>query len=188
MKKLDIAKCLRLYAAPVLTILLGLILLVNPDSASALVAKVIAWVLVLLGVGLGLGAVLGQPINRISRILWAAVCLLLGLWLLGNPLVIAKVIGRVLGFVLILEGAGDVKQNLDAQGGKWNLTPSLLLAGATLLIGLILVLLPMSTSRIFFTICGIVLICVGVGELVDRYRHGNRLERGDSDIIDVEKL
>lgn len=188
MKKTDISKLLNLYAAPALTVILGLVLLLNPDSASVLIAKIFSWILILVGVGFGFGAFFGDPVRRGSRILWAAVCLCGGIWLINNPLVIAKSLGSVLGLALLIQGARDISANLKYNGGKVVFSSGLLLSAATALIGLILVVMPLSTSRIFFSICGIVLICVGAAELYDRLKHGNRLNPGDSDVIDVDKL
>lgn len=188
MKKYDISKLLDLYAAPVLTIALGLILLLNPDSASALIAKFCAWILIIIGAGFGFAAGFGEASRRTNRIIWTAVCLVAGFWLLANPLVIAKFIGRVLGLALMIQGTRDISANVKYKGGKVVFSAGLLLSAATALIGLMLVVLPMSTSRIFFIVCGIVLICVGAAELIDRMKHKGYLDAGDPDIIDVDKL
>lgn len=189
MKKFDIPKLINLYAAPVLTIILGLVLLFNPDSASELAAKLLAWALIIIGAGFGFAAGFGEASHRTNHILWAAVFLIAGFWLLRNPLALAKVIGRVLGLVLMIQGARDIHMQLRFHSGRIVLSAGLLFSAATVLVGLVLLLLPMSTSRIFFTICGIVLICVGAAELIDRYRTKGYLnDGGDSDIIDVDKL
>ena len=52
-----ILSVLRLIATPVLLMVLGLILLIHPDSASALVAQILGWVLVIAGVVFAVSAV-----------------------------------------------------------------------------------------------------------------------------------
>ena len=43
-------------ASPVAVTLLGLLLIVNPDSASVLIARVVGWVLTVIGIGFGVEA------------------------------------------------------------------------------------------------------------------------------------
>lgn len=173
----------KLLLFPVLLIVLGLVLIVNPDSAAALVAKVFAWALILAGTILGLLNLLGSGRRSSGQIVIAAVCLLVGLWLLANPLVLAKGIGRFLGVVLIVQGTGDI---LEARRMGYGLPiVSVVIAAA----GLILVLVPMTTSRILFIVIGIVSVICGVTGLVNRLRMQKLLDGGDDpSIIDVDKL
>ena len=48
-------KMLRLLAGPALTVFLGLVLLLSPDSASALVGKILGWVVVVLALAEAFG-------------------------------------------------------------------------------------------------------------------------------------
>ena len=57
MKKQDIMPLVRLVLVPVLLILLGLILVVDPDTASALISKLLGYVLTLCAIGTGMAAV-----------------------------------------------------------------------------------------------------------------------------------
>ena len=52
MKKKDMQSMVRLMLTPVLMVILGIVLVVRPDSASALVGKVLGWVLLVVGIGL----------------------------------------------------------------------------------------------------------------------------------------
>lgn len=169
----------KIFLSPVLLVVLGIILIVNPDSAAALVAKVLAWALVLVGTGLGLKNLLGSEDRRIGQIVAAAICLIVGLWMLSNPLVLAKSIGRVLGLFIFLQAA-DFRDR-----GRGISLVSL----AAAILGLILFLVPMTTSRILFTVVGIVVLVIGVTELVSRLRARKLLDGGDDpDIIDVDKV
>ena len=77
MKKNDILSLLYQLLFPVLLIVLGAVLLVNPDSASVLVAKILGWVLLLTGVGCGVAA-LTTHTGTAGKVLSALVCLALG--------------------------------------------------------------------------------------------------------------
>lgn len=177
---------LKRLGVPVLTVVLGLILVISPDSAAILIAKILGWVLVLVGAGCVAVALLGHPVHQTSRLIWGAILAMAGLWMLGNPLVLAGFIGRVLGIALLVQGIRDIR--LRCIGGRPALTPGLILAAATAVIGLILLVLPLTTSRLLFTVLGIVLIGLGVGEIYDRLKGRPRLENKDPNIIDVEKL
>lgn len=177
----------RRLGVPALMTVLGAVLLFRPDTASALIARILGWVLVLVGGGCAAAALLGHPVSKTTRLIWAAILVMAGLWMLGNPLVLAEFIGRVLGIALLIQGGRDI--SLRYTGGRPEWTPGLLLAAATALIGLILVLLPLTTSRLLFTVVGAVLIGLGVGEIYDRLKGRPGIGSGDDPtIIDVEKL
>lgn len=160
MKRVNWAALVRLLISPVLQILLGVVLIVNPDSAAVLVAKILGWALILGGSFLGFVSLLGDAWGRVRNLLGALVCLAAGVWLLFHPLVIAQSIGRVLGLVLLLDGAGDLLSSR-----RRGIAP-LLTCGA----GLVLLLVPMATSRLFFVVLGMVVLICGVGELANRLR------------------
>lgn len=178
---------LKRLGVPVLMVVLGAILVIRPDSASALIARIFGWILVMVGGGCAAVALIGHPLNKTSRLVWAAILAMAGLWMLGNPLVLARFFGRVLGIALMIQGARDIQ--LRYSGGKPDWTPGLILAAATALIGLILVLLPLTTSRLLFTVVGIMLMGLGLGEVYDRLKGRPGISSGDDpNIIDVEKL
>ena len=167
---------LNLFAMPVVLILLGLILLLNPDAVTILVTKVIGSVLTALGVGYGLFALFTWPVRRVSRVTTAIICLAAGGFLLINPLFLAKNISRLLGILLAVEGG----QNLMSNSG------SRPMGVITLAIGAVMILMPMAASRLVFTLCSIVLIVIGIAQLVDRLKVRKSLDSGDDpDIIDA---
>lgn len=185
MKKMDIGKLVNTLGVPVLIIVLGCIMLFNPDSPSALIAKIIGWVLV---VGGGVYAVRifsgRQKTGKTGHFL-AVAALALGIWMLCNPLVLASMLGRFLGILLLIRSLGDVygfyRQKKAGSVGK----PPIL-SIITAVIGLILFFLPLSASRMVFSILGLVLICIGVAEAYDRLKGKRYLEAGsDPNIIDA---
>ncbi len=174
MKKNDFWKILELLLGPGLLVLLGLVLVFSPDTATALITKLIAWALILTGAVQGFSGVFGSA-RRIGRIIGAAVILLVGLWLLSDPLVLAKWLGRILGFFILLQGV----QNIALGKGRFSIVPAV-----TTVIGLILLIVPMTTSRLIFIILGIIVLAVGVTELLSRLRALQKPEDDDG-IIDV---
>ena len=92
MKKKDMQSMVRLMLTPVLMVILGIVLVVRPDSASALVGKVLGWVLLVVGIGLLVESIAVKELTT-SRILWlllwacgwcAIPCVLRLLWA-GSP-------------------------------------------------------------------------------------------------------
>lgn len=176
MKKCDIPSLIYQLASPVALILLGLILVISPDSATVLLSRLVGWAVFLTGVGFGIAAIVSRGQNA-GKIAGAIVCLALGSFLLANPYFIAAWIGRFLGLLLILRGVRDFLQST-RQGGK-------ILSLITAVLGLILLVLPMTTSRLVFSLCGIVILLVGIAMLLERLRSRRYLNSGDDNIIDA---
>ena len=185
MKKYAIPELLNLLGMPALTVVLGAVLLFSPDTASALVGKILGWLCVLGALGFAFGSRSGDSRRGSAGGILLGV---LGVWMLTNPLFPAKILGRVLGLFLLLRGIRELRLHLP-QNGKFSLKAGLVLPAAAALMGLVLMLSPLATSRLLFSIVGIVLICFGLAEGYDRLQGRKRLEQsGNPDIIDVEKL
>ncbi len=178
MKKQDIFSLAFQLASPIAVILLGLILLLNPDSASALIARLLGWILFLVGIGFGISALLSRD-GTAGKILGAAACIGIGGFLLSNPLVLAAGIGRLLGAVLALRGVRDLAASGKRGHGR-------ILAIITTAAGVVLILLPMTTSRLVFSLCGAVVLVIGIAMLLDKLKDRRYLDDGgDPNIIDA---
>ena len=177
MKKEDFFSLIRLILAPALVILLGLVLIWNPDSATALISRILGWILICIAVGIGLSAVF-QESGRVGKGIAAVLFAVAGGWLVRNPLALAAWIGRFVGVLLVIDGLQDIA-NLRRAGRRFMMP---LIATA---VGVILVVMPMATSRLVFTLCGVVVLIIGVGMLLERLRGKKRLESSKDDIIDA---
>lgn len=163
--------------APVALMVLGLVLLFNPDSASALIAKLLGWVLIAFGIGFGIAALTGEE-GRTGKAIAAVALAVVGGWLTNNPLALAAWIGRFVGVLLVLDGVQDIAQ-ARKQGERFVLPLIVTVVGA------VLILLPMTTTRLVFSLCGAVVLIIGIVMFVDRLRGNRRLNSGGSDIIDA---
>ena len=181
MKKYTIPQLLSLLAAPLLTVLLGLVLLFSPDTASALFGKLLGWCFLLGALAVAFSA---RKASRHWGVIGSIILGALGVWMLLNPLVLAGAIGRILGLALFGWGVGTVRRSFCQK-----ITPGLVAAVAVALLGLVLFLLPMAATRLALNLAGIVIICIGVADGIDRIRGQKLLDEGsDPNIIDVEKV
>lgn len=178
MQKDDIFSLIRLFLTPVLVIGLGLILIFNPDSASAFVSKMLGWILIAVGVIIGI-SVINHKTGQAAKGFGAVIIVVIGSWLVNNPLALAAWIGRIVGILLLVDGIQDIFR-LRREGSTFLLPLIISVVGA------VLVLMPMATSRIVFILCGIVVTVIGVTMLLDRLKGQRRLNSsGDDDIIDA---
>lgn len=176
MKQADILFWLRQLAMPVIIMLLGAILLVYPDSAAIVIATLLSYILLLGGICYGAYGILGPNSRRTTRLITAAFCLMLGSALLANPLLLARNLGRVLGLILAIEGAENLFKH----------SVSKTMAILTLAGAVVLLLAPMTASRLVFSLCGLILLVIGIAQLLERLRR-RRIGRGNDDpnIIDA---
>ena len=170
MNKQKFSDALNLFGMPATMILLGLILLLVPDSASVIIAYLIGGILTLGGIVFAIGALLDRSI---SKGFWAFVCLGLGSVLSGNPLLLARNLGRFLGVLLAIEGGDCLRKGNRVFGIL------ILVAAVTLILS------PMALSRLVFSLCGLVVLFIGIGMLTDQLKSRKRLTKGDDNIIDA---
>ena len=164
-----------IFLAPALLILLGVVLIVSPDSASALIARLLGWLLALIGIGFGISA-LASPCGRAGKVFAAIVLAVVGGTLAKNPLLLAAWIGRFIGILLLVNALSDFFTTR-----SMGLRPGFSLV--TAVIGVVLIVLPMTASRLLFALCGVAVAAVGVVMLLSRLKTPR--EPQDPNIIDA---
>ena len=166
------------FLPPVILILLGLILCFSPDSATTLLIRIIGWVLIVVAVGLGASAV-ALPGSMVSKVLGTLIFGGAGIFMVTNPLILAAWFGRLIGILLLIQGIQDILYQKVRMG-------SVFLPILTAVVGTVLMVLPMTTSRLVFMIAGVVVLLIGIFMLVDRLRRGPGFdEPEDPNIIDA---
>ena len=178
MKKQDIFALIQLLLVPVLLILLGLILIVNPDSASALISRIIGYVLTLAAIATGLAAIFGKT-KKVRKGICAVVLAMVGGWLMAHPLWLTAWISRFLGMLIMINSGMDLVYAIKCKR-------HVVFHAAATAIGAVLILMPMSASRLVFTLCGVAVLVIGGMMLLDRIRGRRWLTEGDDpNIIDA---
>ena len=167
-----------------LMILGGVILVLKPDTASALLSAVAGWGLIAAGVAALIAGFAGDL--GVGSVVTGAVLLLSGSWLHRNPLMIASVLGFVVGFLVLRQGLRAMKdaQRSKRSGGLW--IPGGVLAVIEALIGVRLMLSPLSISRLVLTVAGLALIVCGACNLVARYKSTRYIPKPNG-IIDADE-
>lgn len=176
MKKREFFDLIYLLAAPAALILVGVVLIFAPDTASVLISRLLGWVLTLAGIFTGIWAIFGG--GKVGKGLLAVGLVCVGGFLSANPLMLAAFVGRIIGVLIALRGLRDLFLSRSRGHGQ---TLALMLTVA----GIVLILLPLTTSRIVFSLCGAVVLVLGVLSLLDRLRDARRLPKGKDDIIDA---
>lgn len=178
MKKERLGQLLNLIGIPALATVLGLILLFNPDSATALAAKIVGWLLVIGGAGKAI-SMAGKPVRTTSWIA-PAICVILGVVILRYPMLLAEGIGRFLGVLLVGKGASDLRHS--------NFQKAKVLAIITIVVGAVLILTPLSLTRTLLRLCGVVVAVIGAVNIVEKLQELKLLEQGgDPNIIDADE-
>lgn len=173
----------RSQGGSVLMIVCGALLALNPDSASALVSAILGWALIVMGVMLIVGGFLSG--REWGAIFQGALFLVCGSWLHRSPLMIASVLGLILGVVAVRQGwrAAKNAQRTKRSGGAW--IPGTVLAAVELLVGVRLILSPLSVSRLVLTVAGIAMAACGIWDLIDQHRARRRIP-GTEHIVDAD--
>lgn len=176
--KKDWRLLVEMFVTPVLLVLLGIILILSPDSATVMVTKVMGWILVAIGASFGFAGAITKR-GLFFKILTCFACVFLGGFLLRNPLALAAGLGRAAGLFLLVRGAQDT---VDAF--RWH--HGLPMAVVTILVGVVLIALPLTTSRLVMMLLGGVVLFMGVAVFADRIGMRRHLqEPDDGNIVDA---
>lgn len=183
MNKTNFRNFFRFELGSVLLILFGAVLLMNPDFGSAAVASILGWVLVIAGAaGLIVSfAVLSAP--DLTGLGISFLLLVVGIYLLRRPLMLASLIGLFLGLLLLTQGLGSLRDGLQLKrfGGGYRL--SLLLGIGMSVLGIVLILSPMTTSRFVMRMAGFVMVVCGISNLISRRRNNKFITASRKKII-----
>lgn len=177
---------LRRYGGQALVILLGLVLVCSPDTASVFIARLVGWILILAGSGNLLLALTGMASSRVPALVWDAVALGIGIFIVCFPLVLAEALGRFFGLFLVIWGSGSIRSALQRKRADLPWQAGLTVACVTLGAGILLFLLPMTLSRVILKLCGLVLILIGAVDIFATRREQKAIEGRRPDIIDAD--
>lgn len=161
-----------------LLILCGAVLVLLPNSAVALVTKILAWFLVAAGI-YNVIKNLTKGDTTAKDWLWTVLYLGVGGYMLVNPMAISDLVGRILGTLLMIQGLNDLRRS-SYESAKF-------LGALAIVGGMLLVVIPRTLVNTLLALVGLVLIVIGIINCVGKLRHAGKLEEGsDPNIIDAE--
>ena len=147
---------------------LGFVLLIWPGTSATVLTTALGLVLVLCGLGNILDFLLHRDGSLYSRLhLIAGVILaVIGLWLTTQPNLLTVVVPRIMGILICIHGAGDIRSAFvlkKNQSRRWGIT--LLLAAGTFALGALLVVNPFSAFTTVVRIIGLCLLYDGISDI-----------------------
>ena len=152
----------------ILYVLLGLALLLRPELSTTVLCTALGVVLILRGLSDILDFVfhrdgsLYYSLHLVAGIVLAAV----GVWLVTRPTLIAVVIPRIIGVLILFHGLKDLGDAMTLRKNKSPRALAAMIVGlVTIALGALLVVNPFSAFATVVRIIGIVLIYDGVSDL-----------------------
>ena len=155
-------------------LLCGLVLTFNPEGATVLVTKFIGWALVIICALKLIKLAAGDRLHWGRDAFYSGACLCVGVILLAQPMIIANLIGRTIGIILMVWGLSGLKDGY-----------SKLIAILTAVAGLVLVCIPASLTNTLLSLCGIIMIATAVVNIVAVIRLQKKFPGSDPNIIDA---
>lgn len=154
-----------LLLTSVLCVLLGIVLIVWTDTTIGLIGTVFGVMMVAIGAVYLLGFVMKAGSNLLNVIL-GAIVLLLGVWILIEPSVVATMIPIVLGVLLVGHGIRGLREAWASKTyGFSGWIINMVLAAVSIGIGVYCILKAFAVVKLTFTIIGIALIYNGVSDI-----------------------
>ena len=168
------------WLKPVLTVLLGFLLIFRPDSITSTLALCVGIVLALAGAAKMVSFFTQMKLQKdFSKLAVSIVLLLIGFAIIRNPLSLEKQVVRVIGILLLLEG---VRGYTDVTVLRARVSSTALCVA-----GVVLTLMPVTVARLVIVLCGIVVLLIGIGMVVGLLRGDGRdsgCTGGNGEIID----
>ena len=149
----------------VILIILGAVLLLSPDSGSRVITLTLGWLLVIAG-GLSVAASLFSRMAFGYGTMGSGLAMLLvGVLIVSRPMMLASLFGVVVGAYLVFSGLGSLGDagRLRSNGQKWGF--GMLWGLLSVIVGVYLILSPMTSSRLVMMIAGGAMIACGVGRI-----------------------
>ena len=172
----------------IIAIVLGILLIVNPDFGTGAVGIAIGAALIVIGVIILISVARRLPVIDGWELAIGIVAAVAGGTLVRNPQLVGKILGYCVSVVLILRGARSLSAAKKSGAFGEEEKRSRIVAVATLVVGIILFIVPLTSSRILMRLAGVVMLLVGLMNAgadirLDRFLRQNE----DSNIIDADE-
>ena len=148
------------WLKPVLTCVLGLVLIFRPGSLTTSIAWAAGVLIALAGAGKLVRFFTDHsPKKDFLGLCGAVILLVLGFSIMGKPVRLERQIGLVIGIVLLLQGIRGFFNPYAVHEKASSI--------ACCVMGVLLMFLPLILSRLAVIICGVVVLLIGIGMVID---------------------
>jgi uncharacterized membrane protein HdeD (DUF308 family) len=176
----------------VLTIALGILLIINPQTLPIMVCKLIGIFLLVMG-GFNVITNLISSEKGTFHLIGSLIIFVLGLWFFLKPASVLSLIPIVMGIILIIHGLQDLKLGIEAKSNHYEKWVVILLTGIlSLILGVVCVAAAFEVLKFGMIMIGIALVYDGVSDIwiVSRVsksaRQFQRDYKASKEAIDVE--
>lgn len=162
------------WLRPGLTCALGALLLLHPASITAVLAKSVGFLLALVGAAL-LVCFFSQNSKDFLKMIAGVVLLPMGFSVIQNPMTLVTRMSRFIGIIVLLYGLRGALDRSTPYGKPINVFACV--------VGAVLLLMPQAIPNLIFSLCGVVLLLIGLGMILDQKNAG--ASRANDDIVDA---
>ena len=174
MDRTKIQRLLRDGGKYLFVLVCGLILTFNPEGATVWVTRLLGWALVAVCALRLIRLAAGDRLHWGRAAFYSGAALCVGVILLAKPMIVANLVGRTMGLILMIWGISAIREG-----------HSKLVALVTTAAGLVLVCIPAMLTNTLLTLCGIIMSVIAAVNIAAVIREQKRLENGDPNIIDA---
>lgn len=174
----------------VLTIIMGIALVANPNAAALTICRLLGWIILVSAV---VSVIFylngGRSFWETSALVLAVIGVIAGIYIIRSPGAIVKFLGYLMAGILLVHGVNDVREANEARKYRdehWGV--ALVLGVINIIFGVLIVWNPFSSAAVLMTIIGIALVYDGATDLLIVLRvakFAREIKRElDEDIID----
>ena len=169
---------LRPWLKPALTCILGLVLIFRPGSLTTSIAWAAGVLIALVGAGKLINFFFPAAARKdFFQLCGGIILLVVGFSIMGNPVRLERQFGLIIGILLLLQG---IRGFVNPYAVHEKAT-SIACCG----MGALLMFLPLIVSRLAVILCGIVVLLIGIGMVLDLLMWNKFTgSSADGDIID----
>lgn len=158
-----------ILGSAVLCIILGVVLVIYPNTSLAIVCRAVGVIVLITGLGFLVSHVRGGIVSWFYKLdlILGAIFVILGGYILLNPLGLLSIIPIVFGVLLIYHGISDLGQALELrkyEANRWWI--SIIIAIITIALGILVMRNPFDTIEMLMKIIGVCLVYDGLSDLL----------------------
>ena len=151
---------IRPWLKPALTCVLGLILIFKPGSLTTSIAWAVGVLIALAGAGKIVNYFFPSvPRKDFFQLCGGIILLVVGFSIMGNPVRLERQFGLIIGILLLLQGFRGFVSPFAVHEKVTSV--------ACCVMGVLLMSLPLIVSRLAVIICGVVVLLIGIGMVLD---------------------